>query len=191
MAPATTTDDPAKRERLRQIIKQLSFRNDRTFTLASGRTSNIFFDLKPTMLDAEGIDLIADLLLAKIKRIDAGYLGGLAMGAVPVVVAAVLKSRATPRPLRGFWVRKEQKDHGAAKRADGHLVDGSRVIIAEDVTTTGGSAMTAIAEVRQHHCEIAAVVTIVDRLEGARENLAREGIDLIALFDRNDFVRAE
>ena len=127
---AETAIDGTKRERLRQVIKQLSFRNDRTFTLASGRTSTIFFDLKPTMLDPEGIDLLADLLLARIAGIDADYIGGLAMGAVPVVVAAVLKSRATARPLRGFWVRKEQKDHGAAKRADGHLVDGSRVIIA-------------------------------------------------------------
>jgi orotate phosphoribosyltransferase len=178
----------AKRARLVGIIKALSFRTDRTFTLASGRTSNIFFDLKPTMLDAEGIDLIADAVLERLSGIDAGYIGGLAMGAVPIVVACVLKSRATGRPLRGFWVRKEQKDHGAERRADGHLVDGSRVIIVEDVTTTGGSALQAVAEARRHGCEVAAVVTVIDRLEGAREALAREGIELRAVFDRNDFV---
>jgi orotate phosphoribosyltransferase len=194
MAPAATSPAPpeaTKRERLREIIARRSFRNDRTFTLASGRTSNIFFDLKPTMLDPDGIDLLADVLLDRVEPIDAASIGGLVMGAVPIVVAAVLKSRGRNRRLQGFWVRKEQKDHGAMTLIDGHLVDGSRVIVVEDVTTTGGSAMKAIDEVRRRGCEIAAVITIVDRLEGARENLAAAGIELIALFDRNDFVRTE
>lgn len=181
-------DEMAKRDRLREIIRQLSFRNDRTFTLASGRTSNIFFDLKPTMLHPEGINLLADMVLAKVAETNASYLGGLAMGAVPVVIATVLKSYNTPRPLKGFWVRKEQKGHGVMNLTDGRLEEGSTVVIVDDVTTTGGSVMKAIGEARNHHCKIAAVLTIVDRLEGARENLAKEGIGLIALFDRDDFI---
>jgi orotate phosphoribosyltransferase len=190
MAHAATARprEVTKRERLRQIISELSFRNDRTFKLASGRTSDIFFYLKPTMLDPEGINLLADVMLDRVADIDAGYIGGLVMGAVPVVVATVLKSAERRRQLRGFWVRKEQKDHGAMNLTDGHIVDGSKVIVVDDVTTTGGSVMKAITEVRRHRCEIAAVITIVDRLEGAKENLAKEGLELIALYDRTDFA---
>jgi orotate phosphoribosyltransferase len=180
--------DQARRERLRQIIAERSLIRDRNFELASGRLSNFFFDLKRTMLDPEGIDLIADALVERALSRDASYIGGLAMGAVPMVVAAVLRSRSTARPLKGFWVRKEGKDHGTMNLVDGYLPEGAPVLIVEDVTTTGGSALKAIAEVRRRGCSIAAVITIVDRLEGARENLAAQGIELIALFDRNDFL---
>jgi orotate phosphoribosyltransferase len=191
MAPAARihgSGDPGKRERLRRIIRDRSFRNDRTFTLASGRTSTIFFDLKPTMLDPEGINLLADLVLEKLAGTAAGYIGGLAMGAVPVIVATVAKSHGTDRPLRGFWVRKEQKGHGVMNLIDGPIEEGAAVVIVEDVTTTGGSVMKAIDQARSRGCKIAAVVTVVDRLEGAREALRQQGIDLIALFDRDDFV---
>jgi orotate phosphoribosyltransferase len=191
MAHAAKLDlsaETTKRERLRKIIQHLSFRNDRTFTLASGRVSNIFFDLKPTMLHPEGINLLADLVLERVAKTDADYIGGLVMGAVPVVIATILKSNATDRPLRGFWVRKEQKGHGVMNLTDGPLEEGSRVVVVEDVATTGGSVMKAIDEVRKRHCKIVAVITIVDRLEGAKENLAKQGINLVALFDRDDFV---
>jgi len=191
MAQSARVNPPvsaAKYDRLRDMIAERSFRKGDTFKLASGRASNYFFDLKPTMLDPEGIDLLADLVLERVADIDANYIGGLAMGAVPVIVAAVLKSRSTKRPLQGFWVRKEQKDHGTMNRTDGYIVDGSKVIIVDDVTTTGGSVMKAIGEARRHNCKIAAVITIVDRLEGAQENLAKEGVQLIALFTTNDFA---
>jgi len=103
------------------------------------------------------------------------------------MAAVVTKSAATARPLTGFWVRKERKDHGAEELIDGELRPGARVVIVEDVTTTGGSVLKAIKEVRAKGCAIAAVVTVVDRLEGAKAALAEEGIDLIALYTTEDF----
>ena len=183
-----TTIPSSKRERLRQIIAERSFSQGKTFRLASGKESNFYFDLKPTMLDPEGIDLLADLILERTANIEAEYVGGLAMGAVPVAVAAILKSHGTSRPLKGFWVRKEAKGHGTNNLTDGYLPDGANVIIVDDVTTTGGSVLQAIDEVRRHNCKIAAVITIVDRLEGAKEKLASRDVELIALFNTKDFA---
>jgi len=179
--------DRDARQKLRAIIERLSLRRDRVFKLASGRESNYFFDLKPTLLDPEGINLVADAVVREAAALGAQCIGGLAMGAVPIVIAAVLKSASTDQPLRGFWVRKEVKDHGAQSKTDGHIVPGSRVAVVEDVTTTGGSAMKAVAEARERGCEIVGVITIVDRLEGAREAFDKEGLKFIALFDTGDF----
>ena len=101
--------------------------------------SNYYFDLKPTMLDPTGLDLLADLVLERAATLDAQCIGGLVMGAVPIVIATLLKSRGTKHPLQGFWVQKEAKDHGEQSLADGYLSDGSNVIVVEDVTTSGGS----------------------------------------------------
>jgi len=178
----------SKRERLRKIIAERCFSKGKPFQLASGRWSDFYFNMKPAMLDAEGIDLLADLVLERLAGIDAKYIGGLVMGAVPVSVAVTMKSLKSKTPLQAFWVRKETKDHGAKSRIDGYLADGARVIMIEDVTTTGGSVLQAIEEVKKRGCRIAAVITIVDRLEGARERLAEDGIELIALYDAKDFT---
>lgn len=189
IATARREADLPQREQLRQIIAERCYEKGR-FTLASGRVSDYYFNLKPAMLDAKGLDLLADLVLEQISKVGASYVGGLAMGAVPVAVAVVLRSHATSRPLQAFWVRKEAKDHGTKNLTDGYLVDGSRVVIVDDVTTTGDSVMQAIDEVRRHNCTIAAVITIVDRLEGAQERLAEAGINLIALYTTKDFDRS-
>jgi len=181
-AVETVTDH----ERLRRIIAEKSLRLG-DFILASGRKSKFLFDMKKTMLDPEGINLLADAVLEKVYSTDANYIGGLAMGAVPVVVAAVLKSHGNRRELHGFWVRKEQKAHGTRNSADGYIVDGSKVVIVDDVTTTGESVMKAINEAREHNCDVVAVITIVDRMEGAREFLGSQGIELKSLFDKSDF----
>lgn len=186
-AAARREMQPSKRERLRELIAERCYRRGR-FTLASGKESDYYFNLKPAMLDAVGANLIADLVLDQIAGLDASYIGGLAMGAVPVAIATMMRSYATAKPLQAFWVRKEgPKEHGAKNLADGYIVSGARVIVVEDVTTTGDSVMQAVDEVRRRGCEVAAVITIVDRLEGARKRLAREGIDLIALYTTKDF----
>jgi orotate phosphoribosyltransferase len=185
---AGTRPDIHSRERLHRIIAERCFTRGKPFQLASGRWSDFYFDLKPAMLDPEGSNLLADLILERTAGIDAQYIGGLAMGAVPIALGVTVKSYQTSRPLQAFWVRKEPKSHGTKKLIDGYLADGSRVIIVEDVTTTGGSVSKAIDEVKRHNCKIAAVLTIVDRLEGAKENLASAGIELIALFTAKDFT---
>lgn len=183
--PASQSD---KRQRLRALIKTRSLLTGAAFTLASGRQSAFFFDMKKTMFDPEGAALIADLVFAAIKdQRDVRFIGGLEMGAVPVVAAVCARS-FPERPLSGFFVRKETKDHGTKKLVDGCLDSGSKVILLEDVTTTGGSVMKAAKAVRELGCEVKSVVTLVDRLEGAGATLAKEGIPLVSLFTAADFA---
>jgi len=175
-----------KRERLIAIIRRQSLLQNRDFVLASGRSSKFFFDMKRTMFDPEGAALLADLLFAAIKGDDVEYIGGLETGAIPIVAA--LCARSWPeKPLKGFFVRKENKGHGTDQRIDGLLQRGSKVILFEDVTTTGGSAMQAANQARQLDCTVLKVVSVVDRLEGAEENFRAAGIKLDSLFTWRDF----
>ncbi len=178
----------AKRTRLLEIIRAESLLTGGNFTLASGRPSAVFFDMKRTMFHPEGMSLIADLLFDVIREDRAiDFVGGLEVGAIPLVAAVCLRSWPE-RPLSGFFVRKEPKGHGTNKVIDGRLEPGRPVILLEDVTTTGGSVMKAVAAARAEGCPVTRIVTIVDRLEGATDNLAKEGIGLHALFTRDDFV---
>lgn len=176
----------AARTRLRDLIARRSLLQG-DFTLASGRQSSLFFDMKRTMLDPEGANLIADAVLDAIGDRAVDAVGGLVMGAVPVVAVVCAKS-AGRRPLQGFFVRKEVKDHGTARRIDGNLAAGDRVVILEDVTTTGGSALLAVDAVREAGAEVVAVLTIVDRKEGAADAFAAAGVPFEALLAREDFV---
>jgi len=175
-----------KRERLIAIIRRQSLLQNRDFVLASGRSSKFFFDMKRTMFDPEGAALLADLLFAAIKGDDVEYIGGLETGAIPIVAA--LCARSWPeKPLKGFFVRKENKGHGTDQRIDGLLQRGSNVILFEDVTTTGGSAMQAVNQTCQVGCTILKVISIVDRLEGAAETFRSAGIKFDSLFTWRDF----
>ena len=174
--------------RLIEIIAEKSLLDSGSFRLASGVDSGYYFDMKPTALDPEGANLVAEQILAAIAGETVDAIGGLALGAVPVVAAIVQKSAASGRPIPGFYVRKEQKECGAERLIDGNLAPGSTVVIVEDVTTTGGSVMKAVAAVREFGCSVDTVVTIVDRLEGAEANLAEHGLRLIALTNRDDYA---
>src|SRR5271166_3733457 len=113
-------DLPAKRQRLRDIIRERSLLQDRGFVLTSGRSSNFFFDMKRTLLDPEGAVLVADLLFDMIRDDDVDAVGGLETGAIPIV--ALLCARSWPeKPITGFFVRKEAKGHGTDQRIDGLL----------------------------------------------------------------------
>lgn len=175
------------RARLREIIAEKSFREGE-FTLSSGKKSDVFINLKPTMLDPEGLNLIADQVLEKLIDHEAEFIGGILMGAAPVLLSVVQKSYFTPRPLRGFWVRKERKAHGMQQMVDGDPGEGDRIIVVDDVTTTGESLLKAVDAMRSRGCDIVGVLTIVDRCEGAVERVKESGYDLISIFDRYDFT---
>lgn len=180
---------PDKKQRLRDIIAKKSLLSG-SFTLASGKPSGYFFDMKKTMFDPEGAALVGELLYDLVAGdADCQAVGGLELGAVPIAVAIAMKSSEGQRPIDAFFVRKEAKDHGTAKLIDGNFAPGSKVIVLEDVTTTGGSAMKAVKAVRDQGGTVAKIVTIVDRLEGARENLKKEGLELVSLFTNDDFKR--
>jgi orotate phosphoribosyltransferase len=180
-------DALAVRRRLRDIICARSLLTG-TFTLASGRASSMFFDMKPTMLDPEGANLIADAVLDRLDEPELNAVGGLEMGAVPMVAVVCAKSFERRRPLQGFFVRKEAKDHGTAKLIEGNLAPGAGAAILEDVTTTGGSALRAVEAVRSSGAAVVKVVSIVDRLEGAADVFRAQGLRFEAVFTRDDFV---
>lgn len=180
------------RDRLFRIIKTRSFREKGAFKLASGRISTIYFNLKPAMLDAEGARLIGAALASKVAALRAGYVGGLEMGAVPLVAATAAMSAVAGRPVRAVFVRKAAKDHGTESLieglAEGESLTAQPVIVVEDVTTTGGSALKAIAALRAAGAVVEHVVTVLDREEGASEAFAAAGVELHALFRKSEFA---
>ena len=185
-------DPKAARARLKDIIAKRSFGRGE-ITLASGRKSDFYFNLKPTMLDAEGAALLAQLTLDALDSEELDYIGGLEMGAVPIAAAAAAVSALTSSPVHAFFVRKQPKEHGAKLLIEGLMKDesleGKRVAVIEDVTTTGGSAMKAVEALKDAGAEIALVFTMVDRQEGAAEAFAKTGIKFSALFTAEEFLR--
>lgn len=180
------------RAQLRAIIARRSFRQGGQFTLASGRTSTIYFNLKPTMLDPQGARLIGAAIAAKAAEMGADYVGGLEMGAVPLVAAAAAMSAVSDRPVGAFFIRKAAKEHGTRSLieglAEGESLAGRMVLVVEDVTTTGGSALKAIAAIRAEGGQVDHAVTLVDRQEGASEAFAMVGVTLHALFRKGEFA---
>lgn len=186
-------DLKSKKRELVSLIAERSLLRGGSVTLASGVTSKYYFDMKPTLFHGVALDLIAGLMLAEIRASNPAcdFVGGMELGGVPLVAAVVQKSTAGA-PLAGFFVRKQPKDHGTMRLVEG-LAPGqslarANVVLLEDVTTTGGSIMKAVAAVRAEGGIVSRVITVVDRLEGAAGNLAGEGISLTALTTREDYT---
>ena len=177
---------PAKKDKLLELIRRRSLLQNRDFVLSSGRSSSFFFDMKRTLFDPEGAVLVGDLLFDMIRDEAVDAVGGLETGAIPIV--ALVCARSWPgKPLTGFFVRKEMKGHGTDQRIDGLLEPGSRVILFEDVTTTGASVMQAADQARDRGCTIVKIISLVDRLEGAAENFRDRGLPFQSLFTWRDF----
>jgi orotate phosphoribosyltransferase len=181
----------AARARLFEIIRDRSFGYGEV-TLASGRKSNFYFNLKPTMLHAEGAALLAELTLDALAGERVDYVGGLEMGAVPIAGAIAQLSFLHGQPISAFFVRKKPKDHGAKLAieglAPGETLQGKRVVVVEDVTTTGGSAMKAVERVREVGAEVVLVLSMVDREEGAAETFKAAGLPFRALYRAAEFL---
>ncbi|MBX9929617.1 MAG: orotate phosphoribosyltransferase [Gemmatimonadaceae bacterium] len=160
------------------------------FVLASGRRSSLYVDCRLTTMRPEGLTTIGALGLATIA--DAGWtadaIGGLTLGADPVSYAIAFASAATARPLRAFTVRKEAKSHGTGKLIEGPFSAGDRVVVIEDVITTGGSALKAAAALRAAGATLVGVLAVVDRQEGGREAIEAEGLAVRALVTASDLI---
>lgn len=180
-----------ERDRLIEIIRKRSFRQKGAFKLASGRTSTIYFNLKPTMLDPEGARLIGAALAEQASDLGADYVGGLELGAVPLVTATAAMSAVAGRPVKAVFVRKAAKEHGTQSLleglAEGESIRGRSVIVVDDVCTTGGSSLKAVAALREAGAIVEHALAVVDREEGAAETFAAEGIVLHALLRKSDF----
>ena len=195
--PDTLRKEPsaAATERLRAIIREKSYRSGQAIRLTSGKTSTFYINLKPTMMDPEGAALLAKLVLAEARAVGAELVGGLEMGAVPIVSAVAAESYRSANGggrVAGFFVRKKPKEHGVQALIEGlddsQSLDGRRVMIVEDVTTTGGSILQAVEAARAAGAEIAGILTVVDRNEGAGEAVAEHDLELTSLFTAADFV---
>ena len=172
--------------RLREIIRAQSLKVGE-FVLSSGRRSTYLFQLRQTTMLPEGAALIGDIIVEYMKRNAITCIGGLEMGAVPIVAATAAMSHLKNYPVDAFFVRKAAKEHGARERIDGFLRPGAEVLMIDDVATTGGSILKAIEGIEGHNCHVRRALAIVDREEGAAQNLAAQGIKLAAIFKRSDF----
>src|SRR5262245_10411017 len=139
------------------------------FTLASGQKSTYYINSKRALFHSECAALLGDALYEATKDLDIRAIGGLEVGALPMATAAVIRYHQAGREMEGFFVRKQAKEHGSKERVEGVLESGWRVAVIDDVLTTGGSAIEAVKAVESKGAHVAAVVCIVDRLQGARE----------------------
>ena len=184
--------------RLVDLVRELAFidgGSDDAFTLASGRQSRWFFDTKPVMMHPEASHLIGEMLNIRMDELGADFVGGLELGAVPLTAIAVTMS-PKDSPRRGFMVRKEPKGRGGRKTNNPPGIEGSslssggKIVIVEDVTTTGGSAIKAVQRIHNDtDCEVIGVISIVDREEGAKEAFAAAGINFESLMTRSDVAK--
>ena len=155
------------KDRLMEIILEKSFQysEEPIFKLVSGGVSNFYFNCKPTMLDPEGKELIGRLIFSTIRDLQVTGIGGLELGSVPISSAVSLISQLEGQPIKEFIVRKEKKDHGIPAKVEGEFVAGEKVVVVDDVITTGGSTIKAIEAVQKLGLEVAKVVVLVDREE--------------------------
>jgi orotate phosphoribosyltransferase len=175
------------RDRLKAIIATKALVRGEAIKLASGATATFYLDMRLVSMDPEGSTLIGELMQGLVA--DAGHaVGGMETGGIPVAAAIAQASHRRGRPIPAFYVRKKPKEHGTAKRIEGNVpAAGAAVVIVEDVTTSGGSALQAVEAVREAGFTVTRVATVVDRQAGARETFAKHGIELVALFTRSDF----
>ena len=182
-----------EQERLKELLLTKSYREG-TFTLTSGKTSDFYIDGKQTTLDAEGAYLCGRLLHGLLCEQDDPIeaVGGMTLGADPLVTAVSLISYLEKKPIPAFIVRKEAKGHGTGNFLEGkaNLRPGCRVALLEDVVTTGGTLLKVIERVENEGFTVGLVATVVDRQEGGGETLARAGYPLKSLFTRAQLMGA-
>ena len=174
------------KESLIELIRQqgLEFGD---FTLASGKKASYYLDCRKVTLDARGARLIAEGILELLGEAMPNAVGGMAIGADPITAAVITLAGLRDIDLKGFIVRKEAKQHGKGRAVEGPVTPGDRVVIVEDVVTTGGSSLRAIDQVEQFGLHVERVIAIIDRLEGGAEAFQQRGIPLTTLLTVRDF----
>ncbi|MAS49551.1 MAG: orotate phosphoribosyltransferase [Euryarchaeota archaeon] len=183
-------------ERLVELVRELAFLDggsDDAFTLASGRNSRWFFDMKPVMMHTESAQLLSTLFNHRLDELDPVFVGGLELGAVPLTAIVITGSESEKR--KGFMVRKSPKGRGGRKTNNppgiegASIAGGGNVVILEDVTTTGGSSIKAVERIHENtSCKVIAVISILDREEGGVEAFAEAGIPFESILSRSDIT---
>jgi len=173
------------REQLLRLVRERAFRQGE-FTLSSGETSDYYVDGKMIEVHPEGATLIGETIYDRIKDLSVNAIGGLAVGAVPLVTSAVISCYRHRLQIEGFWVREEVKTHGTRKLIEGKLPGNARVVIVDDVITSGDSAQKAIDAVEAAGGKVVVIVALVDRQRGAREKFEKAGYVYDPLFTKDE-----
>jgi orotate phosphoribosyltransferase len=178
------------RQRLVELLGSRAFERKRVL-LASGRESDFFIDCKQAVLSAEGHALVGALMLEALQTWPpCAAVAGVELGGCSLASAVALTSFQRGVPLDAVYVRKDAKDHGSRRQIEGnaHLRAGARIALLEDVITTGGSTLRAAAKLRDAGYDVVGVVVLVDRMEGGREALEQEGLPVVSICSRRDFM---
>lgn len=178
------------KKRVLALLSKKSFKYSDTpiFTLASGKTSCFYVNCKPVTLSPEGMFLVGNLIFDSIKDSHCTAIGGLTFGADPIAVATAFASHLKGHPIKAFSIRKEQKDHGVIKWIEGDVEPGEKVVIIDDVATSGGSTLKAVERAMDEGLEVIKVITLIDRQEGGIENIRRVVKDTSAIITRDDLM---
>jgi len=176
------------KKNLHNLIKQKAFFKEK-ITLASGKASDYYIDARLVTLMPEGSYLVASIILEMIKDDGFKAIGGPTIGADPIVGAIASLGYLNKKPINTFIVRKQPKEHGKRRQIEGpEIKPGSKAILIDDVATTGGSLVDAVKLLAKDNIEVIKAVVIVDRQEGAKENLAKVNCPLVSIFTAKDFL---
>ena len=168
--------------------KSFKYSEEPVFKLVSGRMSNYYINCKPVTLSPRGMFLAGHLVFDAIRDLDAEGVGGLTFGADPIAVATAFASGLKGKPVNAFSIRKTMKDHGIIRWIEGDLTQGSRVVIIDDVATTGGSTIKAIERARSEGMDVIKAVILVDRQEGGVESIKEHIEDVTSIVTRDDLL---
>ncbi len=176
------------REELLDLLKKDAYMRKKVI-LSSGKESDFYIDVRRVSLSSTGSYLIAHCLWDLIKHDDMSAIGGPTLGADPIVGAVCLVACDHHQDLKGFIIRKSPKKHGQQQLIEGkELTASDKVILIDDVATSGGSLVKALSVMKEHRIEVVKCVAVVDRAEGARETIEATGVPFVSLFSKEDFV---
>ena len=180
-----------QRNTLFDLLYRDAFREETqpVFKLSSGKMSRYFVDCKKVSLSAEGAFLIGEAIFDRIKSLpDVQGVGGMTLGADPIATAVSVVSFIKKKPIPGFIVRKERKEHGTRNQIEGSLPASAKLVVIEDVVTTGGSTLRTIDILQKEGHSVIKVIALIDRLEGGSEEIAARGFSFESLYTVNDFI---
>lgn len=179
------------KQELIEILCRKSFKYTETptFKLVSGRMSRFYVNCKPTTLSPRGMFLVGHLVFDIIKDLELAGIGGLTFGADPMAMATAFVSELKGRPINAFSIRKTRKDHGIIKWVEGDMKPGQRVVIIDDVATTGGSTVKAVQRAASEGLDVVKAVILVDRQEGGLKNIRQHVEDVTAVISRDELMK--
>ncbi len=179
------------KQELIKLLCEKSFKYSETpsFKLVSGKMSRFYVNCKPTIMSPRGMYLVGHLVFDALKDLNPDGVGGLTFGADPIAMATAFVSELNKAPVNAFSIRKAKKDHGISKWIEGDIKPGGRVVVIDDVATTGGSTIKAIERSRSEGLEVVKAVILVDRQEGGVENIRDHVNDVSAVVTRDELIK--